>query len=298
MIDTGHNILGDEMSKKYPPLKRQLINIGKTSLIFSLIFYGLSLGIGVYTTVLNQPLELGTWLSFFIGIGFLASYVLSMVSLSRSRVAKEVTFKFGLVSFLSKTLFYYMVTALGSLLSDQLAFTLGSILLAITIIADVIMVIKGYKADEEHLKEMLDQQNQLLDEKTLNDYLSHYNIHYKIILVLVVFTILSEYQSTTLFTYVRLFVLLIGNVYFVLWMKKKIHLENDLTIQTILFSSIVFVIIFIINLLGLDYLQHIIIITLLYGLSYYPVLSRLYKEYDLIQRHYDKLTLLEMKNES
>lgn len=284
------------MSKKHPPLKRQLINIGKTSLLFSLIFYGLSLGIGVYTTLLNNTLELTTWGSFFIGIGFLFSYVLSIISLSRSRVAKFVTFKFGLVSFLSKTLFYYLVTALSFALSDQVALLIGGLLFIITLGSDITMLLKGYRANEDALMQTLYDHNHVLDEKTLAFYLSHYKIHYKIILVLVVFTILSEYQSTTLFSYIRLFVLLIGNLYFVLWIKKKLDLENDLTIQTILFSSIVFVMIFIISLLGLDYLQHIIIITLLYGLSYFPILRRLYIEYDLLQRHYDKITLLEMNH--
>lgn len=285
------------MSKKYPPLKRQLINIGKTSLLFSLIFYGLSLGLGLYTVLINRPLNLGETISFFIGIVFLFSYILSIVSLSRSRVAKYVTFKFGLISFLSKTIFYYLITALSFMLSDQVALIIGLILFMITLISDIVMLVKGYRANEDALTNLLYENNHLLDDETLKSYLGHYKIHYKILFVLVLFTILSEYQSTTLFAYIRLFILLIGNLYFVLWMKKKLSLESDLTIQTILFSTIVFVIIFIISLLGLDYLQHIIIITLLYGLSYYPVLSRLYMEYDLLQRHYDKITLLEIKNE-
>ncbi len=283
------------MSKNYPPLKRQLINIAKTSLFFSLIFYGLSLGIGIIQYFTDQALTFNEWISFFIGFGFLFSYLFSLISLSRSRVAKFVTFKYGLISFLSKTLFYYLVTALGTIIHDDLLIIIGMILFLITIICDITIYILGKKSDEEELTNLLFNENQLLDEKTLEGYLSHYKIHYKIILILLLFTILSEYQSTMLFSYIRLFILLAVNLYFVLWIKKKLVLENDLTIQTILFSSIVFVIIFIINLIGLDYLQHIIIITMLYGLSYYPVLKRLYVEYDLIQRHYDKLTLLEMK---
>ncbi|MFH5881740.1 hypothetical protein [Liberiplasma polymorphum] len=276
---------------KHPPLKRQLINLSKTTLIFTIIFYLVSYGIMALGYLFDYYLNLSPFLILVVVGTMFLSYVFSSISLSRSRAASYITFPFGVASFIIKSVFYIFVTEV-SIQSESTVFIVSTIFVILTLIFDIMMLINAYKADEGTMKEHLLATNEVLDEETLSRYLSTFKYHVRFLAVIFIYIIVGEINHPVYLTTVYLFFL--GSA-FLLIIKagEKLDYSDNKSMQAIIFGTVFLLIAYAVRMLDIPYLNHIIPVTVIHILVFTPIFKTLYYRYDKIARHYDKIALTE-----
>ena len=278
---------------KHPPLKRQLINISKTTLFFTTVFYSLSYGVVALQFLFDTHLNFSITTSFFVVISMFLSYIFSSISLSRSRAAGEVTFPYGVASFSLKTVFYVLIS-IETLTLNTVTFIVSTIFVFLTIFIDILMVIKSYKADEHTLRHNLLKRNALLDQNTLETYLKSYKYHKRFLIIWFIILVIGE-VNTPIFLGGLYSVFLIITIILYKQAAQLLEFTKEKTMQSLFVAIGVIGIIFIIRLSEISVLNHLIVMLFLHIMVYYPILKVLYNRYDKIARHYDKEALLEGK---
>lgn len=257
-------------------MKEKMIKTFTFSLVTTVVFYGY-----VVLMMIIKPEETVVLIAI-TALLLYGSLFVSLFSMNNTKAHRYLTFKYGLVSSVSKWLVFYI----GALFEPEalLSIIIVGLGFLVSLTADMLMLRSILVAKEELLIEKIMRNKPRISEHDLNEKQEKLSLTTSIVMIIagasVVLQRIDELYQIAFHVVLWIFIFLLF---------KKIHklkLFVSSFVYVIIYTILIYVAIVIVNRLT-DIFDGVFLLLPLVFLMFLPVIVALFKEADVVQKYFD-----------